>query len=106
VTLIGDKGFAGRGSGDLVTAGSGLRLVRPGRRGEAPRHRSAGWIWQWTGSGCGTLKGQLDPERHGGPTTQGPHTTIAQRLLAMAACTWHDRAAGEPAKRPLIASGH
>jgi len=29
LTLIGDKGFAGRDFEDLVTAGFGLRLVRP-----------------------------------------------------------------------------
>jgi hypothetical protein len=44
--LIGDKGFAGREFEDLVTAGFGLHLVRPGRRDEAPRHGSIGWIRQ------------------------------------------------------------
>src|SRR5215475_15595167 len=38
LTLIGDKGFAGRNFEDLVTSGFGLRLVRPDRRDEAPRH--------------------------------------------------------------------
>ena len=32
LTLIGDKGFAGRDFENLVTAGFGLRLVRPDRR--------------------------------------------------------------------------
>jgi hypothetical protein len=47
LTLIGDKGFAGRDFEDLVTTGFSLRLVRPDRRDEAPRHGSIGWIRQW-----------------------------------------------------------
>jgi hypothetical protein len=66
--LIGDKGFAGREFEDLVTTGHGLRLVRPDRRDEAPRHGSIGWIRQWIESVNDTLKGQLDLERHGGRT--------------------------------------
>jgi hypothetical protein len=43
LTLIGDKGFAGRGFEDLVATTFGLHLIRPGRRDEPPRHgRSAG----------------------------------------------------------------
>jgi hypothetical protein len=103
LTLIGDKGFAGRDFEDLVTTGFGLRLVRPDRRDEAPRHGSIGWIRQWIESVNDTLKGQLDLERHGGRTTAGVYARIAQRLLAMAAAIWHNWAAGEPIKRSLIA---
>ena len=78
-------------------------MVRPDRRDEAPRHGSIGWIRQWIESVNDTLKGQLDLERHGGRTTGGLYTRIAQRLLAMAACIWHNWATGEPAKRSLIA---
>jgi hypothetical protein len=46
LTLIGDKGFAGRDFEDLVTAGYRMHLVRPDRRDEAPRHGSIGWIRQ------------------------------------------------------------
>ena len=59
LTLIGDKGFAGRDFEDLVTAGYGLHLIRPDRRDEAPRHGSIGWIRQWIESVNDTLKGQL-----------------------------------------------
>jgi hypothetical protein len=69
--LIGGKGFADRDFEDLVTTGFGLRLVRPGRHGEAPRHGSIGWIRQWIESVNDILKGQLDMERHGGRTTPG-----------------------------------
>ena len=45
----------------------------------------------------------LDLERHGGRTTSGLYARIAQRLLAMAACIWHNWASGESVKRSLIA---
>ena len=50
-----------------------------------------------------TLKGQLDLERHGGRTVEGIYARIAQRLLAVATCIWHNWASGEPAKRSLTA---
>jgi hypothetical protein len=106
LTLIGDKGFAGRGFEDLLTTGFGLRLVRPDRRDEKPRHGPIGWIRQWIESVNDTLKGQLDLERHGGRTTAGVYTRIAQRLLAMAATIWHNWATAEPIKRSLIAYDH
>ena len=106
LTLIGDKGFAGRGFEDLLTTGYGLRLVRPDRRDEKPRHGSIGWIRQWIESVNDTLKGQLDLERHGGRTTAGVYTRITQRLLAMAAAIWHNWATAEPIKRSLIAYDH
>ncbi len=101
--LIGDKGFAGREFENLVTSGFGLQFVRPDRRDEAARHGSIGWIRQWIESVNDTLKGQLDLERHGGRITEGVYTRTAQRLLAMAACIWHNWASGEPVKRSLIA---
>lgn len=85
--LIGDKGFAGREFEDLVTTGFGLRLVRPDRRDEAPRHGSIGWIRQWIESVNDTRKGQLDLERHGGRP----------------AAIWHNWAISAPAKRSLTA---
>src|SRR6266516_19086 len=68
---------------DLVTTGYKMRLVRPDRCDEAPRHGSSGWIRRWIGSVNDTLKGQLDLERHGGRTTEGLYARITQRLLAM-----------------------
>src|ERR1700750_1028890 len=47
LTLIGDKGFAGRDFEDLVTTGFSPRPVRPDRRDEAPRFGTIGWIRQW-----------------------------------------------------------
>ena len=91
LTLIGDKGFAGRDFEDLVTTGYGMSLVRPDRRDEAPRHQIIGWIRRWIESVNDTLKGQLDLERHGGRTAAGRSARpISQRLLAMAASHWHN----------------
>jgi hypothetical protein len=106
LTLIGDKGFAGRDFEDLLTQDYGLRLIRPDRRDEVPRHGLIGWIRQWIESVNDTLKGQLDLERHGGRTTGGIYARVAQRLLALAAAIWHNWQAGAPAKRSLIAYDH
>jgi hypothetical protein len=104
--LIGDKGFAGREFEDLVTTGFQMSLVRPDRRDEAPRHGSIGWIRQWIESVNDTLKGQLDLERHGSRTPAGLYARIAQRLLAMAACIWHNWLISAEDKRSLIAYDH
>ena len=101
--LIGDKGLAGRDFEALASHSFGVQFIRPDRRDETPRHGSIGWIRQWVESVNNTLKGQLDLERHGGRTTEGLYARITQRLLAMAACIWHNWAAGEPARRSLIA---
>jgi hypothetical protein len=106
LTLIGDKGFAGRDFEDLVTGGYRLHMVRPDRRDQPPRHGPIGWIRQWIEAVNDTLKGQLDLERHGGRTTAGLYPRIARRLLAMAACIGHNWATSAPAKRSLIAFGN
>jgi hypothetical protein len=103
LTLIGDKGFAGRGFEDLVATTFGLHLIRPGHRDEPPRHGPIGWIRQWIESVNDTLKGQLNLEGHGGRTPAGLYARIVQRLLAMATCIWHNWATGQPAKRCLTA---
>jgi hypothetical protein len=53
-----------------------------------------------------TLKGQLDLEPHGGRSIEGVGARIAQRLLAMTATIWHNRATGQPLTRSLIAYDH
>jgi hypothetical protein len=106
LTLISDKGLAGRDLEDLASSGYGLRLVRPDRRDEAPRHGSTGWIRQWIESVNDTLKGQLDLECHGGRTTEGIYARVAQRLLAMAAVIWHNWLTSTGSKRSLIAYDH
>jgi hypothetical protein len=49
-----------------------------------------GGIRQWIESVYGTVKDQLSLERHGGRTHAGVSARIAQRLLALAACTGHN----------------
>ncbi len=53
-----------------------------------------------------TLKGRLDLERHGGRTTGGIYARIAQRLLAMTVCIWHNWATDAPVRRSLIQYDH
>ena len=106
LVLIGDKGFAGRDFDKPPRGESAVSPVRPDRRDEVPRHGPAGWIRQRTEPVNDTGKGQLDPEHHGGRTTEGLHARIARRPLAMAARTWHNRATGEPVKRSPTANGH
>ena len=53
-----------------------------------------------------TLKGQLDLELHGGRTLAGVTARVAQRLLALTAAIWHNRATGQPITRSLIAYDH
>ena len=53
-----------------------------------------------------TLKGQLDLELHGGRTLLGVTTRVAQRLLALTAAIWHNRATGQLTTRSLIAYDH
>jgi len=105
LTLIGDKGFAGRGFEDLVTT-FGLHLVRPDRRDERPRHGPVGWIRQWIESG------QRHPQRPTRPRT--PRRPYHQRRLRAhrPAAVGHSRhhlaqlGTAEPVKRSLIAYDH
>ena len=67
-----------------ATTGFAIRLVRPDRRDEAPRHGTIGWIRQWIESVNDTLKGH--PAWN---ATAATRTRITQRLLATAATIWH-----------------
>lgn len=53
-----------------------------------------------------TLKGQLDPERHGGRTPAGVITRVVQRLLAMTAAIWHNENIGAAIRHSLVAYDH
>ena len=103
-TVIADKGFAGADFEALVT-GLGATFLRPDRKDEQPRFGSLGGVRQWIESVIDTIKGQLSLERHGAHTMPGLHTRIAQRLLALAACLWHNWEIGDPG-RSLTAYDH
>jgi hypothetical protein len=47
-------------------------------------------LWQWIEAIFDTLKGQLSLEQHGSRTRHGICARVGQRLLAMAACIWHN----------------
>ena len=107
LTLITDKGFAGREmQADL--AARGITLLRPARKDEQARHGEAllKTVRQLIESVSDTLKGQLDLEAHGGRTFEGVAIRVAQRILAMAAAIWHNNNTGQPVTRSLIAYDH
>jgi hypothetical protein len=107
LTLITDKGFAGRET-EADLAGRGTTLLRPSRKNEDARHGEPllKTIRQLIESVNDTLKGQLDLEAHGGRTFEGVAIRVAQRILAMAAAIWHNNKTGAPLTRSLIAYDH
>lgn len=81
-------------------------LARPDRKDERRRFGNLAGMRQWIEAIIDTLKGQLDLERHGGRTPAGVFTRIAQRLLALAACIWHNWSISTTTGRSLIAYDH
>jgi hypothetical protein len=104
--VLADKGLAGREMERYAADQVKVLLARPDRKDEPRRHGNLGGMRQWIESVNDTLKGQLDLERHGGRTPAGIFTRIAQRLLALAACIWHNWRTGAHDKRSLIAYDH
>jgi hypothetical protein len=105
--LIADKGYTSAELDDYLHA-RGAELLRPAYRNRAPRPGQAllAPIRQLIESVYDTLKGQLDLELHGGRTLAGVTARVAQRLLALTAAIWHNRATGQPITRSLIAYDH
>lgn len=103
-TVIGDKGLAGAELEELV-ASLGGAFLRPDRRDEAPRFGDLGGVRQWIEAIFDQLKDQLSLERHGAHTLPGLLARVAQRLLALGTCVWHNWEVGDPG-RSLIAYDH
>jgi hypothetical protein len=105
--VIADKGYRSLELDDYLHV-RGAELLRPAYRGRPPRPGQAllAPIRQLIESVYDTLKGQLDLELHGGRTLTGVATRVAQRLLALTAAIWHNRATGQPITRSLIAYDH
>lgn len=105
--IIADKGYASREL-DAFLAERGIRLLRPSYRNRTPHPHQhlLKPVRQLIESVNDTLKGQLDLELHGGRTIDGVTARIAQRLLALTAAIWHNRATGQPITRSLIAYDH
>jgi hypothetical protein len=106
-TLIGDKNYFGRNF-EQQLAELNIRLLRPRRKGEAQRPGSQLFkpLRQIIESVNETFKGQLDLERHRGRTPSGVAVRVLQRILALTAAIWHNRATGQPIPRSLIAYHH
>ncbi len=105
--LLADKGYVSAELDEYLHA-RGADLLRPSYRNRAPRpgqHLLAP-IRQLIESVYDTLKGQLDLELHGGRTLTGVTVRVAQRLLALTAAIWHNRATAQPITRSLIAYDH
>ena len=107
LTIIADKGYVSREL-DHYLAEQQVRLLRPSYRNRTPRpgEHLLKPIRQLIESVNDTLKGQLDLELHGGRSIAGVGARVAQRLLAMTAAIWHNRATGQPLTRSLIAYDH
>jgi hypothetical protein len=105
--LIADKGYISAELDDYL-ARRGATLLRPSLRSQRPRPGQAllAPIRQLIESAYDTLTGQLDLELHGGRTLTGVATRVAQRILALTAAIWHNRATGQPITRSLIAYDH
>jgi hypothetical protein len=105
--LIADKGYASTELDNYLHA-RGAELLRPAYRNRTPRPGQAllAPIRQLIESVNDTLKGQLNLELHGGRTLAGVTARVAQRLLALTAAIWHNRATGQPITRSLIAYDH
>ena len=106
-TLIADKNYFGRDFEATLTE-TGLRLLRPARKGEAERPGARFFkpLRQVIESINDTFKGQLDLEQHGGHTTTGVIVRVWQRVLALTAAIWHNDKIGAPIKRSLTAYDH
>jgi hypothetical protein len=103
-TVIGDKGLSGAEIEELVASLGGV-FLRPDRRDEAPRFGNLGGVRQWIEAIFDQLKDQLSLERHGAHTLPGLRARVAQRLLALGTCVWHNWEIGCPG-RSLIAYDH
>jgi DDE family transposase len=106
-TVIGDKNYFGRDFEETIADG-GLVLLRPVRKGEAPRAGKQLFkpLRQVIESVNQTLKAQLDLEGHGGRTEEGILARLLSRLLALTAAVWHNDKTGQDVKRSLIAYDH
>jgi hypothetical protein len=107
LTIIADKGYVSAEL-DRFLAERGIALLRPSYRNHTPRpgEHLLKPIRQLIESVHDTLTGQLDLEPHGGRGIDGVGARIAQRLLALTAAIWHNRATGQSVTRSLIAYDH
>lgn len=109
--ILADKGFAGADFEKFLGQDLGVHLLRPARKNTcdpapSPAGRRLLRMRQWIEAIFDTLKGQLSLEQHGARTRHGIYARVGQRLLAMAACIWHNTNTGVSNRRSLIAYDH
>jgi hypothetical protein len=107
LVIVADKGYVSTEL-DAFLADRGTVLLRPSYRNRTPRpgEHLLKPIRQLIESVNDTLKGQLDLEFHGGRSIDGVTARVGQRILALTAAIWHNRATGQPVTRSLIAYDH
>jgi len=105
--IVADKGYVSAEL-DRFLAARAVALLRPSYRNRSPRpgEHLLKPIRQLIESVNDTLKGQLDLELHGGRGFDGVAARVGQRILALTAAIWHNRATGQPVTRSLIAYDH
>jgi len=97
VTLIGDKGYAGRAFAQAVSE-MDARIIRPKRKDEPGRGPQLAPIRQRIESIFWSCKGTLALERHGARTLAGLRERILQRLLTLAAAVPLNHQLGRPSR--------
>ncbi len=97
VTLIGDKGYAGR---EFATKASELEatILRPRRKDEPGHGPHLAPIRQRIESIFWTCKDTLTLERHGARTLPGLRERVLQRLLCLAAAITLNHQLGRPSR--------
>lgn len=104
LTIIANKGYLS-GELDRYLAERGVVLLRPSHRNQClrPGERLLKPIRQLIESFNDTLTGQLDLQLHGERSIDGVSAHVGQRLLAITAAIWHNRATGQPITRSSTA---
>lgn len=96
-TVIGDKGYAGRGFAEAL-AELEATILRPARKDEPDSSVHLAPIRQRVESIFWTCKDILTLERHGARTLHNLRARIAQRFLALAACVALNHRLGRPSR--------
>lgn len=98
ITVIGDKGYAGR-EFEAAARELGATIVRPRRKDEDPTDRPhLAPIRQRIESIFWTLKDILTLERHGARTLAGLRERLLARFLTLAACITLNHQLGRPSR--------
>jgi hypothetical protein len=97
ITVVGDKGYAGRAF-EQTASQLQATIIRPQRRDEAGSRLHLAPIRQRIESIFQTCKDLLTLERHGARSLHGLRTRICQRFLALAAAISLNHRLGRPAR--------